>query len=164
MNTIHTFLCQGKCKKCCSNASHQVFTDSTWSPSRRHTFFSSCLTHHCFLSNLLPLLPLLPLPFPLPLQFPLFLPNSSPRSPSSLLFLISLSSPLVSTSLPTISLSSPLVSTSLCLPPLNTRTQRHQVCHICSGHDHMSSRCPSLFCTYCFQKQHRGQVSIIHKK
>lgn len=58
-----------------------------------------------------------------------------------------------------------LLSPSVCLfpfPPspllLNTCVQRHQVCYICSGYDHISSTCPSLFCTYCFQKNHRGQV------
>lgn len=58
-----------------------------------------------------------------------------------------------------------LLSPSVCPFPflpspllLNTCVQRHQVCYICSGYDHISSNCPSLFCTYCFQKNHRGQV------
>ena len=74
-----------------------------------------------------------------------FLPNSPPP-PFFPLFLFLLSPSVC----PFPFLSSPLL--------LNTCVQRHQVCYICSGYDHISSNCPSLFCTYCFQKNHRGQV------
>ena len=42
-------------------------------------------------------------------------------------------------------------------PPALSLSQRHQVCYLCGGADHISSQCPNDLCTYCYQEKHRGR-------
>ena len=38
-----------------------------------------------------------------------------------------------------------------------TSSQRHQVCYLCAGLNHISSTCPCDLCSYCYQTRHKGR-------